>query len=102
MKRFFCRNIPVRYWHAEAIVSKRVKNFVDTRVAFFDAATQDEAARGLRNLILNQHYRQKPSRMSIRQQKAYVFIPFWHPACWSEKRRHRYMLQRGFFREDCH
>lgn len=95
MKIFF-RSIPVYYWHAEAIVKKRVKNFMDTRVAYFDGPTKDEASKGLQRLIFSQNYRLQFIK-AITEHTVYLYIPFWHPAYWSKKQRHNYMVRKGFF-----
>ena len=93
----FIRNVSVRYWHAEAVAKKRCKGYMDRRLFYFDGATQDDAAKGLRNLLLVQSA--VPIHFSHSVEKYSSFpIPIWHIAYWFPKYREAYMKKRGFFR----
>jgi hypothetical protein len=93
----FVRRVPIRYWHAEAIVKKRHRDFIDTKYVYFDSVSQEAAAKGLRKIILSQGYR--PRRFEPVVQRVTTFaIPFWRLAYWLPWLTQKYMEKKGFAR----
>lgn len=93
----FVRRVRVRYWHAEAIVKKRYRDFIDTKLVYFDSVSQEAAAKGLRKIILSQGYR--PRRFEPVVQRITTFpIPIWRLAYWFPWLTQKYMEKKGFAR----
>jgi hypothetical protein len=94
------RRVRVRYWHAEAIVKKRHKNFIDTKFVYFDSVTPEAAARGLRNIIISQGYRMQRYK-GVMEHVTTFSIPFWRLAYWFPWLTRKHMEKKGFAPNVC-
>lgn len=93
----FVRRVPVRYWHAEATISKRHKNFIETKQAYFDAATEKAAGVGLRKIILSENAKIIRAQ-GVKIHTDYYTIPFWAAAFWFPWLTQKYMEKKGYIR----
>ena len=92
----FIRAVPVRYWRAEAYAQKREKTYVDNRFVYFEAATPQAAAKGLRMIMLKQSLKLKHA-MPVTERHTHYPIPIWSLAYWLPSRVHGYMVKKGYF-----
>lgn len=89
------RRVTIRYFRAEALVKKRVGNFIDTKRVWFDSATTDAAAKGLQKIVLQQNYRIHRTS-PVREVVDKYAIPFWTLAFWFPWLTKKHMQKKGF------
>lgn len=89
------RPVRIRYFHAEALVKKRVRNFIDKKVLWFDGPSEEAAAKGLRKIMICQGYRLVRTKPVMPVIECY-YIPMWSLAFWWPPLTTKYMRKKGF------